>query len=339
MVELKIFCDEVFPTHENKYIVIGALFVPKLLFNNVLSQLKNARCLNPDYHVWHDNYEKCSWKNNCSPEWHEKNNTVIHFSEIGKRSEKKRITKKWLTLLKKNSDKKIFFKILAIDLNKLKTNNFGNNKMRLTIYNRFFRTLLKGGIKYFYRQEKVVIKEVCHDKGAQEYFDFFRENNLVELEKELASNKKIENMKINFVDDDHRKYEPDTNMHNNSYYIQLIDIILGAFSQLYFHRSKNKDKMEIAEIMRPVFDSISKNSDDYRHSVSIFPKYTLEQMTKMNQSSIGNIGSVINENQINRRNIQYQIFHALRYQNNFVTNIKYKMPNYFKNQKSLDLWG
>lgn len=328
---LNVYCDEVIRPNSNEFIVLGVLFIKEIDMLNVLHTLENKRCLNGSNHKWNYNYDFCPNKKQCKKEWHENNNTKIHFNEIDRRRERKIISKNWLTLLKSTLKDNIKFGILAIDLKKLDCERFGRNKKDLNIYNRFFRTLLKGGIRYLYDKEKVKIKTIYHDEGSQERHTFFPELNMNKLELEAFNDVAIENKKIVFLNDDHRIYLGDNDLESvrHSQFIQLIDIILGSFSQLLFNLSAKEDKKEVSEVMREVFESIFDRKWEYPHTISFFPKYSLEELANMNQQSL---------NDFNEKDIEDKIASALKYPGNFYNKGAMAMPKYVKNQNRLSAW-
>lgn len=332
MTDLNIYCDEVIRPNSNEVILLGALFIKEIDLIKAVNYLENKRCLNTSNHKWSYTYDTCPNNKSCKKALHDKNNTKIHFSEIDRHRERKIISQKWLTSLKVILKENIKFSILAIDLNKLDCEHFGRNKTDLNIYNRFFRTLLKGGVRYLYSKEKVKIKTIYHDEGSQNKHRYFPELNMKKLELETFNDINIENKKIVFLNDDHRIYLENNEMESvrHSQFIQLIDIILGSFSQLRFNLSIKEDKKEVAEVMRDVFESIFDRKWEYSHSISFFPKYSLDELAKMNQYSL---------NDFNEKKIEDKIDIALKHPDNFYNKNELAMPKYVKNQNKLTAWA
>ncbi len=56
----------------------------------------------------------------------------------------------------------VYFNILGLNLTNMDLECFGENRSRdLTIYNRFFRTALKGGAKYFFAEyDEIVVRNI-----------------------------------------------------------------------------------------------------------------------------------------------------------------------------------
>ncbi|MDW7727722.1 MAG: hypothetical protein SCH70_11555 [Candidatus Methanoperedens sp.] len=331
MTLINVYCDEVILHASKNYMVLGALFVKDTDVNKVLELLENCRCLNTSNNKWNYNFIECCNKENCKEHWHNKNNTNIHFTEIDRSRDRKNIAKKWLTLLRSSLKKYIKFSLLVIDLKKLNCEYFGKNKTDLNIYNRFFRTLLNGGSKYLYNKQHVKINTVYHDEGSQEKHSYFPELNLEKLELETSNALIILNKKIKFINDDHRRYlkKHDMDLVKCSQFIQLIDIILGSFTQLYLNNSENDDKKEVAEIVRGLFDDVFKRKGGCPYSVSFFPKYSLDELSHINQQSLLDF---------NEKDIEFKIDTAIKYSGNFYNKACFSMPKFDKSQLDLTAW-
>lgn len=329
MTVLNVYCDEVSIHKQSHFLMLGALFIKDIDVKRVIEQLENNRCLNTPKHKWNYEFGACPNREFCKEELHNGNNTKIHFKEIDKKRERKIIAKKWLAALKSSLKEYVKFSILVIDLKKLDREYFGINKTDLNIYNRFFRTLLKGGISYLYGNEHIQINCVYHDEGSQEKHIYFSEMNLEKLEKETSDIFIINDKKIKFVNDDHRIYlqDKDTELFIHSQFIQLIDLILGSFSQLFLNLSENVDKKEVAEVMRELFESIFKREWKYSGSVSFFPAYYLSDISK---------NEAIHD--FNTKDCYEQIDIALKYRGNFYNTCSLAMPKFLKNQSQLTGW-
>lgn len=329
MTILNVYCDEVSIHKPSRFLMLGALFIKDIDVKRVIEQLENNRCLNTSKHKWNYEFGACPNRELCKEDLHNRNNTKIHFKEIDKKRERKIIAKKWLAALKSSLKEYVKFSILVIDLKKLDREYFGINKTDLNIYNRFFRTLLKGGIRYLYSHEHIQINCVYHDEGSQEKHLYFPEMNLEKLEKETSDNFIINDKKIKFVNDDHKIYlkDKETELVIHSQFIQLIDLILGSFSQLFLNLSENVDKKEVAEVMRELFESIFKREWKYSGSVSFFPRYYLGELAK--------IESI---HDFNKKDCYEQIDIALKYQGNFYNTCSLAMPKFLKNQSQLTEW-
>jgi len=281
-IELEVYCDEQFLDKE-RYIVIGCLFIQANKREEVINNLMNYRCLLKENQIWHKDEKSCPYYNNgCKKDWHELNNSIIHFSEIreGRTNQAViKIAKKWLHLIienNKNDRNYIFFNILYLDKKKLELKKFGSKDIDGNIYNRFFRTALKAGIKYFFSDfDKITIKGVYHHRGSMSSHKFFPELNLEKLKADLPENVIIENYIIKFLFGDHKKENDDRNQ-----LIQYINLIIGSISYIIFYPTDNKAKREIATVIRDLAKRLLENpknkNSQYkyykRQQINFFPK-------------------------------------------------------------------
>lgn len=66
----------------------------------------------------------------------------------------------------------IYFKILYLDLDLLDNDFFDNDE--INAYNRFFRTVVKGSLNYFWKDSFISIKNIFHDYADnKKVHDFF----------------------------------------------------------------------------------------------------------------------------------------------------------------------
>lgn len=282
MIDIEIFADETEFTDRfsgKKYIGIGCLFVPKSKKDKLSEELSNRRCLNSEHEKWTWEFKNCSIP--CKENYHKLNNTEIHHKELisSASMSKRNISKNWLNFVNQNNKENkelIYFDILYLDLDLIDLNLFGNDKNN--IYNRFFRTVIKRSLKYFWSTQKIHIKNIYHDyaddKESHEYFPWHILNKLNEDVTYVSY--EIDN--ITFLDSDHRKNTP--NLVHEAQLIQFIDLILGATTQILFNPSEDKVKIETDNIIfelikRLIKKPYNKNSAHHyfkKQQVSIFPK-------------------------------------------------------------------
>lgn len=326
MVEVNVYCDEVIRPDKRDYLIMGAVLIEEKDLPQILKELEICRQLNPKCLKWHYRFENCS-NSSCKESLHNKNNTTIHFNELRENKERKKIAIKWVDYLKRDAGKKIKFCLLVIDLKKLECSQFGEEKTDLNIYNRFFRTLLKGALKHLFYGRHASIKQVYHDEGSQQKHEYFPELNLEKLEIESSSDFLIKNKRIIFVNSDHRDYlkKDELELVDHSQLIQLVDIILGSFSQLFLNTSEMEDKKEVAEHMRNLFNKIMDRTANYSSSVSFFPKLSIHEIENIGQRGLS-------LNRFNRIEI------AIGYQGNFYNRADLAMPPFLGKQKDLSSW-
>ncbi|MCD6227188.1 hypothetical protein J7J90_01720 [Candidatus Micrarchaeota archaeon] len=291
-VEIEIFGDEIIcPIDFNNKIrnILGicCLFLPLKLKDNFAKNLLDRRCLNPNYKKWHPYFENCPKKHICKESWHNSNNCEIHNQDI--RSSRasnslKTISKDWIKFfIEQNKiNQTIKFNMLFIELDKMDISKFGTSKIHENIYNRFFRTTIHYGVKSFFNNSKILVKNVYHDKGSMEKHKYFPYLNLHKLSDEIQRQIQFENKEIIFVDSDHKKYSSskDINLYKASNIIQFVDLLLGLTSQCLFYLSDDPLKKEHASLIYPLVDRLIKKPRNYNSSwyyvnkqnISFFPK-------------------------------------------------------------------
>ena len=215
----------------------------------------------------------------CKLYWHNMNNVEVHFTDIKDSRVNKsliEISKSWLKQFS-NNNKTIFANVLCIDINNLDSSYFGDESKKANIYNRFFRTVIDYGLKtYFGKYDKIFIKNIFYDKKNElERHYFFNYRNLEKLSYDSSKNIEFTN-KIIFVESDHKAEE---NYPNESHFIQLIDLIIGAIRHNIFRISDSTNKDEVARKIRPLLNKLKWeyfNSSILR--VSFFPKNKIQKV-------------------------------------------------------------
>lgn len=288
-MEIEIYADETkFTSSDGKhYMGIGCLFVPISKKIKLAEELSNLRCLNDDSDgKWEWNFNDC--KIQCKEHYHKLNNTELHHTDLihSASNPKKKISVRWLNFLMDNNHKNrelIYFKILYLDLDLLDNDFFDNDE--INAYNRFFRTVVKGSLNYFWKDSFISIKNIFHDyadnKRVHDYFPWHLPYKLNKLNSRFS----FENENITFLDSNHKKNEDDLIYEANL--IQFIDLILGAVTQILFRPSKDSVKIEIDNTIFPLVKRLikapkNKNSSYHyyrKQDVSIFPK---EKIVKIN---------------------------------------------------------
>jgi len=294
---------------------IGAIFVPIEFKNHSLATLNNLRCLK---HKDWSNKSECSHP--CG--FHDKNNTEIHYKDLHKSRVKFQIAKNWIIHFINHEScqkhrKLAYLNILGLNLSNINLELFGENPSRdLTIYNRFYRTVLKAGIGYFFKDYKrVVIRQICHDRGSQESHELFSWHSIKRIDLEYDK-VKIEEKEIKFIDSDHRKSGL-----VESNFIQLIDLILGATFSCLHNPSEKKEKIEIGLAFKPVLETLldrKRNqekgymvgsyykSNYYRtYQVSFFPKKMMELDEALRQLDVYSNQVNKSENTSSRNNFYF----------------------------------
>ena len=249
---MEIFADEILTiknkSDNSKWAYIGALFVPLEKKEDLMLGLNNLRCIN--HKNWHQNEDDCP----CKCNFHTRNNTEIHYSELDRTSARSKIAENWLNFLIDKALRKNFlnFNILGLNLSNMNLDLFGGLKGRdLNIYNRFFRSMIKGSLNYFYgKYDEITINNIYHDKGSQQNHKYFPWHIMYKLSSEMERIKFLSD-KIIFINSDHR------NSHQEeSQLIQLIDLILGATVINLHDQSKKKAQRTIGLLFQPILKII-----------------------------------------------------------------------------------
>lgn len=304
---MEIFADEILriPCSEDNsdWTYIGLLFVPLKKKEELLKFLMDLRCIK--YKKWHNDVAMCSQK--CG--YHEKNNTEIHYSALKRTNARYRIAKEWIEFIINKALPRGYlnFNILGLNLSKMNLKLFGEKKgSYYNIYNRFFRSIVKGSLNYFYKDyEKIIINKIYHDKGGQQNHRFFPWHLMYKLGSEI---KRLEfnSNEVEFIDSDHRKSKME-----ESHFIQLIDLILGATLINLHGQSQNEEQRKIGLIFQPALKTIIdrkksksgwygkyyKSKFKHKCAISFFPDEKVNLDRKNTQNDLfGNLTrTVINE--------------------------------------------
>jgi len=300
-INLDIYCDEINPVKskydDTTWMYIGMLFVPKTKKTRLLKHLWDARCI--QYNNWHHNEDMCPHQ--CK--YHEKNNTEIHYHEIDRSNARYRIAERWLKefMIEKNNRGNmglVYFNLLGLDLTKMDLDEFGPDEGReLTIYNRFFRTTLTSGAKYFFAEyDRINIEKIYHDKGSQEKHDYFpwHAGQKINLDDDKIV---ISNENVIFVNSDHRLESPD--LAEESQFIQFIDVILGSIFCCLHNPTKNVQKQNIGLAIKPLSFRLLNNPQNVnsgyhyhrKQQISFFPRNKLSDDTEISKqlNMLGNM--------------------------------------------------
>ena len=313
-VELEVYSDEInrvkLSTDGSVWMYIGALFVPIEFKDSCLETLNNLRCVK--YGQWTDEESECPHQ--CG--FHEKNNTEIHYKDMHRSSARLQIAKNWITqfMIRESCQKHrklVYLNILGLNLSNMNLELFGADTDRdTTIYNRFYRSVLKGGIGYFFKgYGRVTVHKIYHDKGSQESHELFPWHSIYKIG--LESEKvKMEENEIEFIDSDHRKSGK-----KESHFIQLIDLLLGATYSCLHNPSEKREKKEVGFAFKPSLKTIldrkkSQNGDYmegsyYRSNyyrtqqISFFPRRRMEPDEVVGQLDV--CGDRVDESERTRR--------------------------------------
>lgn len=295
-IKLDTYCDEIHRVTDNSgstWMYMGMLFVRHDQKEALLKELLDMRCIQRNSWEWDES--QCPYK--CG--YHDRNDTEIKYSDLHRSNARYRIACRWLNdfLIEKNNRGNrgmVYFNIIGLNLTNMNLEYFGSDKSRdLTIYNRFFRTVLKGGAKYFFSEyDNIIIETLYHDKGSQQMHNYFPWYTGYRLNLEDDDKILVENEDVVFVDSNHRIYlNEDGNLRNESQFIQFMDLILGSIYCCLHNPAERKEKKGVGQIMMPLLQrllnnprNVNSNYHYYRkQQISFFPKNRLTDLTRVYQ--------------------------------------------------------
>lgn len=268
-IEVNLYCDEIKNKEctigKDRWHYFGILIVPVKIEKILLEDLLKKRFLVNNF---------CDI--DIRSKYFAKNNRIVHFHELD--ADTYYVAKRWHEyMLDYESCDKVYFSILGINQNKLDLDVFGDEDLFNRIYNRFFRAAVVYSLKRFFPKTKICIKEIIHEKGEQEFHEFFPWHVIYKINEDYEDIS-CSCQRINFFGKDHEK-DPRSN------FLQLIDVILGATIN-NFHDSSNKEfKLKLTEDFSELVKRLIKNPDnpnskyckDYhrRMNISFFPKQVI----------------------------------------------------------------
>lgn len=264
-IRVNVYSDEVWETENKitgeKWIYSVAIY--ERLDKPVLEDLIRLRYLK----------DKKDWESHK-----EKNDTDIHWVDFGKDLNKKFIIERWLKFIEDDcfSDRKFYFSLIGINLTNLNIDEFDNKQNLNSIYNRFFRSMLKYSLKKFFGSG-VIVEDIYHEQGNQQKHEYFDWHTIFKLDQDEHLNFNCE--KIKFLPKSHR----DNQLSNM---LQLCDVLAGIYKDIHCGISdskKNENKRNILKskvvqelLINRVIRKPSNLNSSYgycnRFNLSFFPK-------------------------------------------------------------------
>ena len=257
-VRVNIYADEVqsreCPYTKEKWIYIG--IVVEDLSNPLLEDIISERFLN--------NFDQ-------SLPYYQKNNRIIHWSEI-KDADTKNICKRWFEYILdvSRSRRKFYSYILGINDSKLNKEEFDPQDQFNSKYNRFFRNAILYALKTFFPRKKIIVEKIYHEEGQQQYDEYFPWHCVYKITNR-EENITFESNRIEFLPKDHKKDK-------RSNLIQLCDAFMGACVSIIHgikpsKRSKyRKELMDtILPLVRRMINKPHNKNSSYQHAKSVQP--------------------------------------------------------------------
>jgi len=217
---------------------------------------------------------------NNSP-YYEKNNKIVHWTDISSHDEKN-ICKRWLEYVTnpKKSKDKFYSYILGLNDSFLQKEEFDIEDEFNSKYNKFFRTAVTYSLKVFFPNRKIIIENIFHEEGQQQYNKYFPWHIIYKLSDEENIHFNCE--EINFLPKDHNK-------NTNSNMVQLCDLILGISTTIIHGIADENSRRfnyikELIDIYSPMFcrmiDNPSNIKSHYQYTrrmmINFFPKEKTE---------------------------------------------------------------
>jgi len=245
---------------------------------------------------------KLRYRNNFDREspYYEKNNKIVHWSDI-RTADTKNICKRWFQYItdSANSSDMFYCSILGINDSFLNKEEFDSDNDFNSKYNRFFRSIIKYALKCFFSTPKIIIKNVYHEQGQQQYYEFFPWYTIYKLKSE-EPNFTFEKNEIQFLQKDH-KIDERANI------IQLCDCFMGAVTNIIhgFEVSKSAIyRIELLEILFPLVKRMIKQPKNKNSSYKYYNRIMISFFPK-ERTDLGDY---------NRYRNQFYIYRKLKYE-------------------------
>lgn len=274
-IEVNIYADEAMdrkcPYSGNNwhYICLIVERLDKPLLDDIVNlRHKNQNPTDP-------NYQQSPYFN--------KNNKIIHWTNLGSADEKN-ICQRWFNYIldpNKSADK-FYCYILGLNESFLNQDEFDKKQKFNSIYNRFFRTAISYGLKCFFGGKKIIVKNIYHEQGQQQHHEYFSWHPIDKLGKEESDVFSFENDTISFLTKDH-------NQDPKSVILQLCDCFLGAVVNI-IHGLKSPDSSRSklkSELLKSLCELVNRmvtephNESSYQHKnrimIRFFPKEKTEK--------------------------------------------------------------
>jgi len=234
------------------------------------------------YERFMGNFDECSI-------YYEMNNKIVHWCEMTS-ADANNICKRWFEYIL-NPDKsrsKFYSYILGLNDSHLIREEFDTEDEFNSKYNRFFRSALLYALKTFFSGRNVVVENIFHEEGQQQYHQFFPWHVISKLER--ADNILFNCDVITFLPKDHKK-EARSNL------IQLCDVVLGASTSLIHGIEKSKRskyREESANLYANLFKRVVNNPQNRNSSYEYYNRIRISFFPR-EKTVLGDIGRLRNQ--------------------------------------------
>jgi hypothetical protein len=274
-VVMNIYCDEIqskkCPYTGEEWFYIG--MIVEKVFDPLLKDIRVERFCN--------NFDEES-------PYYEKNNRIIHWCEIND-IDTKNICKRWFEYIINpgKSEGKFYAYILGVNESKLNRGEFDPQNKFNSEYNRFFRSALLYALKVFFPGKKIIVENIFHEKGQQEYHEYFPWHCIYKI-KNTEDSFQFKCPEITFIPKDHK-------IDRRSNLIQLCDAFMGACTSIIHGINKSntsKYREELMDFILPLLNSMMNwtNNVKYKHAKRIMIRFFPKENT-----APGNIRRMLNQ--------------------------------------------
>ncbi len=210
-----------------------------------------------------------------------KNDRVVHWTNICD-IDTKNIAKRWIEYMVNPENKDKFFAyVLGINQTKLNREEFDTSDEFNSQYNRFFRSAILYGLKCFFPQKRIIVKNIFHEEGQQRHHEFFPWHCMYKISQE-EENIEFGTKEIQFLPKSHREDK-------RSNLIQLCDIFLGLCKTLLHGIDLNSKsyryKKELLELSLPLFERMINEpqnfNSSYAHANRIMIRFFPKESTRL----------------------------------------------------------
>ena len=169
-----------------------------------------------------------------------KNNTNIHWAELRQKDEQF-VAQRWLDWIYKDcsQERGFYFSMQGINLSNLNLEEFDDEQSLNSVYNRFFRSMVKYSLKKFFNGKDVTVQNIFHESGPQEEHKYFSWHLIQELRQDFT----FDCTEITFLPKSHKEDE-------RSNIIQLCDVMGGIIKDLHLGSTLSKSIKNRNEIIK-----------------------------------------------------------------------------------------
>lgn len=268
-VKVNIYADEIWDLEHSvtkeKWLYMMAIYeeVDKAILEDLISERfrKNLK-----------DWESCV----------EKNNTDIHWTEMRTDKNKQFIAQRWLDWIYKDcaEQRKFYFSMQGINLSNLNLEEFDEAQTLNSIYNRFFRSMVKSSLKIFFKGKDVTIQNVFHESGSQEEHKYFSWHLIKALQNEF----KFDCTETTFLPKSHKENE-------RSNIIQLCDVMGGMIKDLHLgytlsKKMKNRDEIiKSQSVQELIIKRVIENPRNIKSRLGYSNRFNLSFFPRVNSNA------------------------------------------------------